>query len=181
MNILHFLINCYFILVLGIAGIAKIDSPQPLFSTLRHRYKFSQSLSSWISKIFPWGELLIAIILLLPANLLHIIMSGMVVSLFLWFLLLNSISYYTSKAGECGCYGEALKKRGITVNISTTFVQCVLSVILFLTAIWSSSLPQFYYLISTILFTSLFSWLLWKTWQRHQYQKQNSFNVKNLA
>jgi hypothetical protein len=173
MNILHFLLNYYFVVVLGVAGIAKLDSPQTFFSTLRYRYNFPQQTSDWISKVFPWGELLIAMVLLLTSNLYHMVMSGIVMLLFLSFLLLNSISHYAHKADECGCYGKSLKRRGITVSSSTSFLQFTLSIALFLTALWSSPFLQLYYIISTILFTSLFGWLLWRTWQRRQYQRQN--------
>lgn len=172
MNVSHFLLNCYFSLVLGVAGIAKIDSPKTFFATLCYRYNIPEHESEWISRIFPWGELLVAVALLIPIYIFHVIMIGITFFLFFLFLSLNIISHYTHKFDECGCYGKSLKKRGITISLSTSLIQFILSMSLFLTAIWSHPLPMFYYMLNTVLFITLFSLLLWRTWQRHQYSPQ---------
>lgn len=171
MNILHFLLICYFTLTLGIAGIAKIDSPKFFFHNLQERFGIPLEVSKLLSIVFPWGEIVIALLLLIAPNPYHILVTSTVLLLFFMFFLMNVRAFYSSGLDSCGCYGRALKKRGVTSSISTSMIQVILSTIMFITSFWSNTLMYIYYLLSIMIIVSLFAWLLWRTWQRLRYYK----------
>ena len=170
--ILYFLFACYFSAVLGIAGIAKIDSPGFFSSTLRSRYGISARNSVWINRAFPWSELILALLLFTPQSACRIITAFLIALLFFLFLMLHFRSYRGRQSENCSCYGKALKKRGMTTDIISSLLQLLLSTFLVLMAILNDSVSPFYYVIGFILFAGVFGWLLWRTWQRHQYKHQ---------
>lgn len=172
MSILCILLGCYFTAVLGVAGIAKLDSPAFFASRLSSRYKLPQRSSLWISRIFPWGEVIVALLLLTPVNTYRMFITLTVSALFLAFAILHIILHYGYQIDDCSCYGKSLRKRGVTTNITSSIIQWLLSMILLLTTIEYKSVAPFYYSISLAFFIGLFSWLLWRTWQRYHYRFQ---------
>lgn len=52
MNILHLALDIYFTFALGIAGIAKLDTPHSFASLLRYQYKFPSWSISMVVRSF---------------------------------------------------------------------------------------------------------------------------------
>ncbi len=172
--IFHFSLNCYFAAVLGIAGVAKIDSPRFFASSLRTIYKFSPRTSFWLSRVFPWVEIILALMLLMPIHIFQVNVAFINSMLFGIFFLFHLRTYFNHPAEDCGCYGKSLRKMGITTNIISSAIQWILSVMLLLLAIWSNTIVLFTYYVGLILFGGGFIWLLWRTRQR-QKQKQRDY------
>jgi hypothetical protein len=180
MSIIHFLLIIYFAAVLGIAGIAKIDSPTLFISELQYQYK----LPSWsvrpVGKLFPWIELVVTIFFIGIAGLNKFFAGFLILAIFIFFSVLNKIKYNQKQnASDCGCYGRTLQKRGLSTNTTTLHIQVVLAILLVVITLLTNPLPEEYYFSCMILFIVGYSWLLWKTLQRHHASL--NFNEQEIS
>ena len=169
MSIFHFLLDVYFAATLGIAGIAKIDSPEWFMSALRYQHRFPEWSISKVGRIFPWIEILLAVTLLLTINFYKLMITTIIFVIFIFFLILNIKSALNrASVANCGCFGRALRQRNLYSSSATSFIQVVLAASLISLALWTSPLGWRYYFISGMLFIGVYIWLLWRTWERHQ-------------
>ncbi len=118
MNLLRFLLDCYFALVLGISGLAKIDRPRLFAVTLRRHGILPTWSVGLVSRVFPWLEVLVAGMLI--ANVVP--MYSVVIALFLFggFLVIEGVLLATKRAADCGCYGGAHRQRVDSASVTTS-------------------------------------------------------------
>ncbi len=176
MNILRFLLDIYFAMVLGTSGLAKIDSPAYFATVLRRQ----QLLPAWsinlISKAFPWFEIIIAFLLLLAESTCKILVVSTVCVLFLTFLLIKVILLVRGQSTDCGCYGKALSQKIEESGIVVAVVQAIFALGLFSLTLWQLPLPRIYYGVSAVLFATASGWLMWKMWKRRVLTRNRSGN-----
>ncbi len=173
MSILHFILDVYFAAALGVAGLAKLDRSRFFLSTLHYRYRFSDRNAKIIGKTFPYFEILLPIALLITTDTVKSIVTIAVFALFIIFFVLHIVEHITRLASDdCGCYGKALQRSGIQTNILTLFIQLFLAICLVFLTLFFAPLSYSYYLVGSILFISLYSWLGWNLWKRHRFAKK---------
>lgn len=167
MDIIHFFLDFYFAFVLGIAGIAKVDSPHLFISALRFQYKLSPWYSRAIGKIWPWIEIAISMSLLLTTMIYKMAITVCIFLLFLFFLIFHLVTYIRGYAVDCGCYGRGGHPHQRNANLGTLLLQVILAALLVTVALCTSPLSWAYYLFGSVIVMVIYSCLLWKTWQRH--------------
>ena len=176
MNILRFVLDIYFAMVLGTSGLAKIDSPAHFATVLRRQ----QLLPAWsvplISKTFPWFEIIIAFLLLLAENIFKTLVVFIVFALFLLFSIIKLILLVRGQSTDCGCYGKALSQKIEESGIVVAVVQVIFALGLFVLTLWQFPLPRIYYGVSAVLFATGFGWLTWKMWKRHSRTRNRPGN-----
>jgi len=168
MSILHLALDLYFTFALGIAGIAKLETPDSFASLLRYQYTFPTWSINMIVKIFPWVEILLALSLLLPIHMYKIFATLLLLFFFLFFFAIRLISHWRGiSVKDCGCYGQSIQRSGPDMNLVTLLTQVILAFLLLATTLWTVALPWMYYFVSFLLVISFYSWLLWNMWRRH--------------
>ena len=109
MSLLLLFLSLYFAAMLGVSGLAKAEHPKQFAVTLRRHNIFPYWSITSISRIVPWLEILVAILLI--TNLLTILTSALVFLFFLSFLVIEIILVVEKRATECGCYGVAYPQK----------------------------------------------------------------------
>jgi hypothetical protein len=170
MSILHFALSLYFALVLGIAGIAKIDTPQIFATFLRSRFANDAWGTQALVRFAPWIELVLALVLLLVPENFRLPVTLVLSCLFLSFCVLHSGIFFTKpqKGRDCGCYGKAIKFEHFKTDAQVVLVQFLLTLVLVGLTLWVSPLLGAYFLVASALFLGLCGWLLFRTRQRYQ-------------
>lgn len=180
MKIIHLLLDIYLAAVLGTTGISKIDNPIHFVATLRTQYKLSPQIAQLLGKLFPWTELLLAMLLLLATGEMKLVVTLAVFFLFLLFLTFHIIAQVRGLTQNCGCYGGIPESNRYT-NYGTLLLQALLAGGLVVLMVWTQPLSWKYYLLSSIIVIGFASWLLWKTWQRHILIRKKQGNYSSYT
>ena len=169
MGIFHFLIDIYFAAVLGVAGLAKLDDPHFFTSILHHQGILPKWSIGIIGKIFPWLEIVLPVLLLITTNIYKIAITIFTLILLIFFFIFNTVVYSKKRAESgCGCFGKYVRQRDFGTVVTTSFIQLILGMLLVVLSLWTYPFSRGYYLISSVLYIAVFSWLAWRTWQRHR-------------
>ncbi|QBD78930.1 hypothetical protein EPA93_24275 [Ktedonosporobacter rubrisoli] len=168
-QIVCLLIDVYFGLALGIAGLIKINNYASFIHILQHHYRFPKWISNTLGKVFPWIEIFLAISLLVPLPLYRLIVTWSIIFIFLLFLLCKIVLIRRSHLqSNCGCYGEITRKQNVLESTLTLIIQiAALSFLLFLIYTAPSPLWQCYLMGFGLLIGS-YIWFLFQIWKRRQ-------------
>jgi len=153
-------LRLYLALVLGVAGLAKIEDPTHFTALLRKQGLLSGRALNVVGSTFPWAELLLSALLVL--GVFPSLSAAFTAITFIGFLIYDLILLAKKNNVECGCFGSASSRKVSRATAAT-------SVILALVALvhWHlqqrSIIPTWQQLPFIIGFLALEGWLLWKT------------------
>ncbi len=119
MLILSLVLAFYFATVLGVSGLAKIEQPAAFASSLRKQRIFPRWSITSISFLIPWGEIVLAIMLVLRVN--YVFTTALVLTLFAGFLIIEAILLITKRTAACGCYGTVFTQKVDAGSLVTSF------------------------------------------------------------
>ncbi|MFN8453209.1 MAG: MauE/DoxX family redox-associated membrane protein [Anaerolineae bacterium] len=175
MSLLFLFLSLYFAAMLGVSGLAKAEHPEQFAATLRRHRILPHWSMIGISKIVPWLEIVVAILLIL--NLLPVITSALVFLLFVSFLVIETILVVKKRATECGCYGVVYPQKvdGASIVISIILVSVAALHLWFST--WVEPVNIFWRLPGIILLGGVGCWLSWKIIIRRHARNKRSLIV----
>jgi hypothetical protein len=172
MSILHLVLDIYFVFALGVAGIAKLDTPSSFASILRYQYKIPVWSIGMVVKIFPWIEIVVALSLLLTIPVYKTLITFLLLFLFLFFLAIRLISHWRGlSVKDCGCYGQSIQQSGLDISLGPLIIQVFLALLLLATTLWGVTLPWAYSFVSFVLVITFYCWLLRNVWQRRRLRR----------
>jgi hypothetical protein len=122
MSMLVLGLEAYFAALLGVAGFAKVHQRQQFALTLRQQRILPHWSIPLIALILPWGELLIAELLIV--GIAKALTAGIVLTLFLSFLVFKLILMVSQPKADCGCSGasQAQPVDNASIVVATIFV-----------------------------------------------------------
>lgn len=122
MGFLTLALEFYFVAVLGVSGLVKIDDPGYVATVFRQQRLLPTWSISAASRLFPWFEVLVALFLL--SGIFPITGAFVLTSLFLFFLLVKCVLLALGRTEDCGCYGRGREQKidGPSIIVSCIFV-----------------------------------------------------------
>ncbi len=171
MIILHLVLDIYFAAMLGVSGLAKLESPSSFAGILRQQ----RIVPKWgivpASHVLPWSELALASALIV--GLLSVPIAFMTLALFVGFLGIETYFLITGRNTNCGCYG-ALRKRPVDrASVITSGVLVLLAVLHTWAALRVAPLAWGWRLPAIAVFCGMGGWLGWRIISRRNGQTRS--------
>ncbi len=154
-NIIRDALSLYFSAVLGISGLAKIDQLESFITTLTQQRIIPRRGVRIIGIALSWGEIFLALILLLGISL--PVAAVITLVIFVAFLITNSALVRRGWETDCGCYGKAYPQKVDTNSIITSIIYVAFSVVYVISVFYSNRNFSFIRNISTVVTLTLFS------------------------
>jgi hypothetical protein len=162
MNVLLLGIELYLAAMLGVSGLAKIEHPGHFAATLRRHRILPNWTIEGVSRIVPWLEVVIAV--LLVVGLAPVPTALFTVLLFTSFLTIEVMLVVTNRATECGCYGLAYSQKVDYASIVASIFLVSVAILHLWGIIQFEPVAMFLRFLAILLFGSASSWLVWRMW-----------------
>lgn len=122
MSILLLSIQIYLAAILGVSGFAKIVDLETFAATLRNQRVLPIWGGKAVSRVVPWFEIALAILLVL--GVFDVLINMLMFATFTCFLMIEIILVKTKRSRECGCYGIAYRRQvdNASLVVSSVFV-----------------------------------------------------------
>lgn len=166
MAVLQLLLNLYFAVALGVAGLAKVEQPSLFAKSLQEHRIFPQWSIPFVRSIVPWLEIGLAVALVI--GLLPILMVSFVLVLFLCFFILEVTLLITGRDATCGCYGKASEQRVDIASLLTSIAFLAIATLQFLVVSTVTPLNWEWRLPTASLCIGIGCWLGWRTLLRRK-------------
>lgn len=166
MGVIVFALDFYFAAMLSISGLSKVNDSEYFATTLRQQHIVPVWSVGIATKILPWIEILVAILLVTGA--IAMITAVIVLVLFIFFLGLKVFLLRTGWAEDCGCYGNAKSQKIDVVSITVSFILTLLAIMYLWLATHTAPVSWIWRLIGGIILTGVDCFLLWKIVQKHR-------------
>ncbi len=169
-GIFLFTLQCYFVAVLGISAIAKLDCLSCFANTLKQQKLLPPHLIVPTSRILPAAEWGLA--LSLAGGFIPQASATMLLLLFLVFLSMEVALYRAKSSADCGCYGDAHHQSvdPSSIVVSTTLVS--LAVVNFALVLGGARVNSGW--LQTVLLATFLAgsvWLFYKLLKRKRYEQ----------
>lgn len=163
---ISFLLNLYFAAMLGIAGLAKLDSPESFAITLRQQRILPIWSVSAISRLLPYVEVVLACMLVV--GIVPTFTAATVLLLFISFLGVKLLLALTNPGASCGCSGATQSQ---VVDNASLLVSCVLialAVLQLWTTIWVVPISWTWRLLGILVFNVSSLPMVWRVVERRR-------------
>lgn len=133
MGLLTVTLELYFAATLGVAGLSKVDTSSSFAMTLRQQRILPSWSIGFVSRILPWGEILLAVLLLVGIK--ETITVIAVTLLFAVFLGIKVFLFITKSEADCGCtaHSQPQKVDGVSVAVSVLLLFFAILLLWFVT------------------------------------------------
>lgn len=111
-------LGVYFSSLLSVSGLAKLDQVSHFAATLRQQRFLPHWSIKGVSKVFPWAEIAVAILIITGIS--PRISGAILATLFGIFLFINMFIVLTKRTSKCGCYGIAFNKNVDGASVITS-------------------------------------------------------------
>src|SRR5579872_628941 len=125
MSILSFLLEMYFAAMLGVSGLTKLNDPLYFTNTLRQQGLLPPWSISPATKIFPWLEIILS--LLLIAGIFAVWNALLLLALFVGFAGIKIVLIAKGYDKDCGCFGGAKPQQVDSLSITVAVVYVLLA------------------------------------------------------
>ncbi len=170
MPLLRFALSLYFAVMLGVAGLAKVEQPAQFAVILRQQ----RLLPAWgvgvVSRLFPWCEIVLATALV--AGIAPRFIAALLLALFAALTIVQIYLLAAQRAVPCGCYGawSARNVAGASAT-ATALLACLAGLHLGL-VFHGAAIPALWRVLAGATFVGFEGWIGLRTWQRHQQPRR---------
>lgn len=147
---LRLLLEVYFAVLLGVAGLAKSVNVQRFADTLTRQHLLPTWSIQPVARIVPWLELGTAFLLLTGLAAPGIAM--ILVTFCTGFLIVRFLLLYTGRDTDCGCYGNTAPEAVNASSVATSVLWLVLALLHFWLVIMAPGVHWLWRVIGPILF-----------------------------